>query len=90
MLATSFIYDFAPHCIPDISRTVARRRQPASHAVNALTENNFYRFNAFAQDDDLEGLSRCGDANLDFLVVHSILGTLTSRLSLHYSPVAYF
>jgi len=46
--------------------------------VSAFTKNNLYHFDALAQDHNVKGLSGCGNANRNFLVVHMIASGLSS------------
>jgi len=72
LVAAPFIYDFAPHRIPCIGGAVASGRQSAPHVVNTFTEDNLYHVDALAQDDNVQRLSRCGYANRNLFVVHTI------------------
>jgi hypothetical protein len=41
--------------------------------MNAFSQDNLYAIGALGQDDDVECLPRCGDANLDLLGVHTMV-----------------
>jgi len=42
----------------------------------AFSQDNLYAIGALTQDDDVQGLPRCGDTNRDLLGIHAIFPLL--------------
>lgn len=73
LLATSLVYNLAPHRTAGVGQPVASRRQVAPDIVDAFTEDNLYPFGSLAQNYEVQGLSTFGYPYLDFLVIHEII-----------------
>jgi len=70
LLATSLVYDLAPHRTANIGQPVASRSQVAPDTVDAFTEDNLYPFGSLAQNYDVQGLSTFGYMYLNLPCVH--------------------
>ncbi|OGA53256.1 MAG: hypothetical protein A3F74_09345 [Betaproteobacteria bacterium RIFCSPLOWO2_12_FULL_62_58] len=70
LLATSLVYDLAPHRTANIGQPVASRSQVAPDTVDAFTEDNLYPFRSLAQNYDVQGLSTFGYMYLNLPCVH--------------------
>ena len=75
LLATSLVYNLAPHHAANVGEPVASRSQVAPDAVDAFTEDNLYPFGSLAQNYDVQGLSTFGYTYLDFLVIHKSINS---------------
>src|SRR5690606_10808621 len=70
VVAAALVHELPSHGATGVSSAIARRRQLAAHAVDALPEHDLNAVQAFAQHDDLDYLAVAGSAHFDLFVFH--------------------
>ncbi len=67
LLWRSLVYDLPAHRRSRIGASVRRRRERALHAVNALTEDDFYPIDALMKYDNLQCFATVSRSDFNFL-----------------------